>query len=119
MIRYVHNVRVDGTSASGRPIQARVRMVAQPASVPAARRFVDDALTGWGNRQLVDDVCLCVTELSTNAMLHSASHYFEIELQKIADAVRVSVLDAGRVSADSIAARTEFSDALAEIGREA
>ncbi len=89
-------------------------MVAQPASVPAARRFVDEALTGWGNRELVDDVGLCVTELSTNAMLHSASHYFEIELQKIADAVRVSVLDAGRVPADAIAARTKFSDALVE-----
>lgn len=91
---------------------ARIRMVAQPASVPTVRRFVDRALTDWGRESLIDDVCLCVTELSTNATLHSGSHYFEVELQKIADAVRVAVLDASSSSADSIAASSELTGAL-------
>ncbi len=89
-------------------------MVAQPASVPAARRFVDHALTDWGRESLIEDVGLCVTELSTNATLHSGSHFFEVELQNIADAVRVAVLDTGQAAADSIAASSELTDALVD-----
>lgn len=85
-------------------------MVAQPASVPAARRFVDDALTDWGREGLIEDVGLCVTELSTNATLHSGSHFFEVELRKIADAVRVAVLDTGQAPALSLAARSGYDD---------
>ena len=58
----------------GRRRETRVRMVAQPASIPAVRRFVDDALTSWGRADLVDDVALSVTELATNATLHSRQH---------------------------------------------
>ena len=87
-------------------------MVAQPASVSVARRFVDDALTGWGRQALVDDVGLCVSELSTNATLHSGSHYFEVELENVVGAVRVAVLDTGSGSADSITSRSEITDAF-------
>ena len=55
-------------------------MVAQPESVPAVRRFVDDALTTWGRADLIDDVSLSVTELATNATLHSRSNFFDVEL---------------------------------------
>jgi anti-sigma regulatory factor (Ser/Thr protein kinase) len=88
-------------------VLTRVRMVAQPASVPAARRFVDDALTTWGRADLVDDVGLSVTELATNATLHSRSAYFDIELRAAPDAVRVSVFDGGTASGHSIASRID------------
>lgn len=83
-------------------------MVAQPASVPAVRRFVDDALTLWGRTDLVDDVGLSVTELATNATLHSQSTFFDVELSADDGAVRVAVVDTGAVSATSIASRAEF-----------
>jgi anti-sigma regulatory factor (Ser/Thr protein kinase) len=84
-------------------------MVARPASVPVARRFVGDTLTGWGLAGLVDDAALCVTELSTNATLHSRSRFFEVEVASVDQDVRVSVLDYGAVRARSIAVRTELS----------
>jgi len=70
-------------------------MVAQPESVPAARRFVGGALLDWGCRGLVDDAATCVTELSTNATLHSDSTYFDVEIELCADTVRVAVADTG------------------------
>lgn len=85
--------------------QTRVRMVAQPASVPAVRRFVDDALTSWGREDLVDDVGLSVTELATNATLYSQSPYFDVELSAREGSVRVAVVDGGAMPARSIAAR--------------
>lgn len=92
--------------------QTRVRMVARPSSVPAVRRFVDDALTEWGRVDLADDVTLSATELATNATLHSDSGYFEIELSADAAAVRLAVVDRGAVPAQAIANRSEVAAAV-------
>lgn len=94
------------------PSRTRVRMVAQPASVPAARRFVDDALTGWGCEGLAEDVGLCVSELATNATLHSGSTYFQIEMEAQSGAVRVAVADTGMGSVEVLAHQPEMSDAF-------
>ncbi len=83
-------------------------MVAQPASVPAVRRFVDDALTTWGRVDLIDDVGLSATELATNATLHSRSTFFDVELRSTGDAVRVAVVDTGAMPATSIASRADL-----------
>jgi anti-sigma regulatory factor (Ser/Thr protein kinase) len=83
-------------------------MVAQPESVPAARRFVDDALTTWGRVDLIDDVSLSVTELATNATLHSRSNFFDVELRFDPHVVRVAVVDTGDASAESIALRADL-----------
>jgi anti-sigma regulatory factor (Ser/Thr protein kinase) len=83
-------------------------MVAQSESVPAVRRFVDDVLTTWGRSDLVDDVGLSVTELATNATLHSRSSYFDVELRAEPDAVHLAVVDSGAVPARAIASRTTF-----------
>lgn len=93
---------------------AAVRLVAQPASVPAARRFVSDALDDWGCATLADDVGLCVSELATNATLHSGTSYFQIELEKRSDAVRLAVADAGMEAVDVLARQPELSDAFVE-----
>ena len=83
-------------------------MVAQPESVPAVRRFVDDALTTWGRVDLMDDVSLSVTELATNATLHSRSNFVDVELRSDAHVVRVAVVDTGDASAESIALRADL-----------
>lgn len=87
-------------------------MVAQPASVPAARRFVAEALNGWGHHAFADAVGLCVSELATNATLHSGSSYFHIELEAGAGAVRVAVADTGMEPVDLLAHQPELSDAV-------
>lgn len=51
--------------------QAEVLLPGQPASVPAARRFVRQALTSWGEDAVLDDAMLVVSELITNAVLHA------------------------------------------------
>jgi anti-sigma regulatory factor (Ser/Thr protein kinase) len=89
-------------------------MVAQPASVPAARRFANDALTAWGWEALAEDVDLCVSELTTNATLHSGSPYFQLELEHERGVVRVSVIDAGMGQVDLLARQPELSDAFLE-----
>lgn len=89
-------------------------MVAQPASVPAARRFVSDALTDWGCDPLVEDIGLCVSELATNATLHSGSAYFQIELEERSGAICMAVADTGMGSVDVLARQPEMSDALVE-----
>ncbi|HET6699227.1 MAG TPA: ATP-binding protein [Nocardioidaceae bacterium] len=92
--------------------RARVRMVAEPSSVPMVRRFVGDALSEWGRDQLVDDVSLCVTELSTNATLHGDGSFFEVELERGEDAVRLAVVDPGQRGARAITLRSELGELL-------
>lgn len=87
--------------------ELRVRLVAHPSSVPTARRFVDEALTSWGRADLAEDVGLCVSELSTNATLHSDSGFFEVVLHRADEAVQLAVLDGGATPAALIAARVE------------
>ncbi|HEX2174577.1 MAG TPA: ATP-binding protein [Nocardioidaceae bacterium] len=91
---------------------AEVRMVAQPENVPAARRFVTDALTDWGCGLLAEDIGLCVSELATNATLHSGSTYFQIELEEHPGAICVAVADTGMGSVDVLARQPELSDAF-------
>lgn len=80
-------------------------MAARPSSVPAVRRFVEDALVGWGWYDLVEDVTLAATELATNATLHSGGTYFEVELSAEDAGVRVGVVDRGAAAAQVIADR--------------
>jgi len=94
----------------GHVAETRVRMVAQPASIPAVRRFVDDALTTWGCPELIDDVQLSATELATNATLHGQGTFFDVELRASSDAVRVAVVDTGTMPAESIALRADLAD---------
>lgn len=90
--------------------RAEVRLVAQPASVPAARRFVTDVLSRWGQDSLADDVAICVSELATNATLHSGTPYFQLQVKALADVIRVEVTDAGMGSVDLLARQPELTD---------
>jgi anti-sigma regulatory factor (Ser/Thr protein kinase) len=91
-----------------------VRLTADPASVPGARRFVEEGLRAWGHDVLVDDATLCVSELAGNAALHSESTYMEVTLVELEDAVRVCVEDDGSTPPEAIAPRQEFRESDAE-----
>lgn len=78
----------------GRP-ELQLRLAAEAASIPGARRFVTDGLLDWGRGHLVDDAALCVTEMATNAALHSGSVYMNVAMSDLVPAVRLSVEDAG------------------------
>ncbi|KND34703.1 ATP-binding protein [Streptomyces acidiscabies] len=67
-------------------------------SVPAARDFTRTTLTTWNTRAPLDDVLLCVSELTTNALLYGVppGRYFLLRLRPHGDAgVRVEVHDSG------------------------
>ncbi|WP_318206578.1 MULTISPECIES: ATP-binding protein [unclassified Streptomyces] len=54
--------------------EASVTLPSDPASVPTARRYVADVLTGWGldeGAEVADSIRLIVSELATNAVLHT------------------------------------------------
>jgi anti-sigma regulatory factor (Ser/Thr protein kinase) len=86
--------------------ELRVRLAADPASVPGARRFVSDSLVSWGVPELVDDATLCVSELAGNAVLHSASTFMEISMRRLDDVVRITVEDDGIVPSDAVVPRS-------------
>jgi anti-sigma regulatory factor (Ser/Thr protein kinase) len=93
----------DADQAARPPV--RVRLVADPVSVPAARRFVSDALWNWRLPELVEDASLCVSELTSNAALHSGSAFFDVVMHEQPDAVRISVDDQGVVPAAAVVER--------------
>jgi anti-sigma regulatory factor (Ser/Thr protein kinase) len=84
----------------------RLRLAAEPASVPGARRFVAEGLRAWGHEDLVDDAALCVSELAGNAALHGGSTYIEVCVLDLDRAVRLWVEDDGPVAPAAITPRT-------------
>lgn len=98
----------DADQAERPPV--RVRLVADPVSVPAARRFVSDALWHWRLPELVEDASLCVSELTSNAALHSGSAFFDVVMDEQPGAVRISVDDQGVVPAAAVVERDGLDD---------
>ncbi|MFD4633037.1 ATP-binding protein [Streptomyces sp. NPDC058284] len=69
-------------------------------SVPAARAFTAAALADWGIRgERADDITLCVSELTTNALLHGVppgrGFRLSLRLDRGGDVLRVEVHDSG------------------------
>jgi anti-sigma regulatory factor (Ser/Thr protein kinase) len=68
-------------------------------AVPAARRFAQETLAGWGLAEAgrSEDVLLCVSELATNALLHGVPHgrHFRLFLRYDGALLRVEVHDSG------------------------
>jgi anti-sigma regulatory factor (Ser/Thr protein kinase) len=103
--------------ASGRmesaPGRLQVQLAADPVSVPAARRFVVDALTAWGEGRHVDDAELVASELTGNAALHAGARFMYVTVDRSDEApgVRVAVEDDGPVGADALHLRTPAVEA--------
>ena len=72
--------------------EARVQLSSHPTSAVAARRFVHEALDGWGCEER-DAVLVCTDELVTNAIVHVSSD-IEVVVCRRADVIRVEVHDA-------------------------
>ncbi|HEX3899004.1 MAG TPA: ATP-binding protein [Mycobacteriales bacterium] len=69
-----------------------LRLPAKPESAAMARRQVVDALQAWEMADLADDAALCVTELATNAILHSRGA-FTVAVRRTPTGIRVDVHD--------------------------
>ncbi|MDI9834154.1 ATP-binding protein [Streptomyces sp. KAU_LT] len=74
----------------------RFELAAHPGSVARARRLTTARLSGWS---VCEDTCetaaLVVSELVTNAIVHTASEHVVCELHDGADLVRIAVRDEG------------------------
>ncbi|WP_225096542.1 ATP-binding protein [Streptomyces sp. CoH27] len=74
----------------------RFELAAHPGSVAQARRLAQARLTGWS---VCADTCesaaLVISELVTNAIVHTASSRVVCELHDHDDIVRISVSDEG------------------------
>ena len=89
------------------PSRLQVRLAADAASVPAARRFVADGLNAWGEGGLVDAAELVASELSSNAALHASAEFMHVTLERpgAAAGVRVAVEDDGPVGVEAVLPR--------------
>jgi anti-sigma regulatory factor (Ser/Thr protein kinase) len=82
--------------SGGREVASGLDLAGTPASVGAARSFVRAALRSLELEELVDTAVLLVSELATNAVLHARTAY-RVEVDRVGDAVRISVLDGSPV----------------------
>jgi hypothetical protein len=74
----------------------RFELAAHPGSVARARRLTRSRLTNWAVcEDSVDTATLVVSELVTNAIVHSAGEYVVCELHDGDDLVRIAVQDEG------------------------
>lgn len=85
----------------------QVQLAADPVSVPAARRFVVDTLTAWGEGRHLEDAELVTSELTGNAALHAGARFMYVTVDRSDEApgVRVAVEDDGPVGADALHVR--------------
>ncbi|KMS69736.1 ATPase [Streptomyces viridochromogenes] len=88
----------------------RFELAAHPGSPAQARRLTKARLNGWA---VCEDTCetaaLVVSELVTNAIVHTASEHIVCELHDSADLVRIAVRDEGYAPGEPhpLAARPE------------
>jgi hypothetical protein len=90
-------------------VQVSGVFVPVPAAIPAARRFVTDVLTSWGEDELLWDAALVTSELGTNAVEHAGSP-FRVGLSRNEGVVRIAIEDVGSRQPElRIAAAADFS----------
>ena len=93
-------------TSSGGPGEVLVRFPTHPHSIRTARQLVVDALRSWDLDALADDARLVVSELATNAVLHSGGRTFELSLVRTGPSVRIAVGDDGAVPAAAVVRRS-------------
>ncbi|MFE6312200.1 ATP-binding protein [Streptomyces rochei] len=85
-----------GSSGAAADRRFRFELAAHPGSPAQARRLTRARLNGWS---VCEDTCdtaaLVISELVTNAIVHTASRHIVCELHDGADLVRIAVRDEG------------------------
>ncbi|WP_210587518.1 ATP-binding protein [Streptomyces sp. GESEQ-35] len=87
-----------GVGPGGAAAERRFRfeLAAHPGSPAQARRLTRARLTGWSvGEDTCDSAVLVVSELVTNAIVHTASTHIVCELHDGEDLVRIAVRDEG------------------------
>lgn len=100
------------------------RLAPEALSSRTARRFVAEALEGWGCEEILDAVTLLVSELVANAVIHAGSEV-DVDVALSHNSVRVSVSDRNEAAVqrrnatpgDDSGRGTEILDALASAWR--
>lgn len=64
--------------------RASTTLPSQASSIPAARRWVESLLSGWGHDDLGWTAACIVSELATNAHLHARTD-FTVTLSRVSD----------------------------------
>ncbi|MCU1485777.1 MAG: peptidylprolyl isomerase [Actinomycetia bacterium] len=92
----------------GPPAADRCSAVLPPvvASARRARALVTEQLEQWGETDLVETAQLCVSEIVTNAVVHAGTPV-HLEVQLLADRVRVEVGDGGAAPPEKVDADDE------------
>lgn len=95
-LRRAHSHVVAGTRPRRRVGAAEVvqaHFTPELSSLAAVRRFLANALAGWGDGDAVADAQLVVNELATNAIQHAASA-FSVSVKVTGSEVQIRVWDA-------------------------
>ncbi|CAL9320751.1 ATP-binding protein [Streptomyces sp. SudanB52_2052] len=86
----------DGPLGAAAERRFRFELAAHPGSPAQARRLTRARLTGWSVcEDTCDSAALVVSELVTNAIVHTASTHIVCELHDGDDLVRIAVRDEG------------------------
>lgn len=89
---------VEGAALQGGAAERRFRfeLAAHPGSVAQARRLTQTRLSGWAVcADTCDSAALVISELVTNAIVHTASSRVVCELHDHDDMLRIAVRDEG------------------------
>lgn len=76
-------------------MEASARFRPTTDQVPAARAFVRDSLSKWGETAAVGDAVLVTSELFTNAVVHG-SGWVDVYVSVTPAALRIAIVDDGQ-----------------------
>lgn len=85
--------------------EVHLDLPADPSVIADARRFAQDFLSRWGASNLEDTVCLLVSEVVTNSVVHGGTSV-RLTLRRDGDGLRVEVRD----GSDSMPLMKRYSD---------
>ena len=100
------------TSGSAIPIEAAMRLSADPASAREARGFVERTLRSWGRDEITETAALLTSELVGNVVRHGRTDML-VALKLRGDHVTVAVTDH---SADLVEPRAPSAEAISGRG---
>ena len=95
-VAHHHDVVVVAPSAPGGPGEGSRRFEPTLFSAGAARRFVRESLLSWGLLDLLPEAELVVSELATNAVVHTGQRFTVAVRRLEGDRVRLEVSDASK-----------------------